>query len=91
MLDIVFDVVDIFLNIIIDDTVDKATNKKAKKNLRYILFSVFCVALIIAFAVMIVYTFRTGYPVISLLFIVLSVAVAVCWCRLSYLKNRKKN
>lgn len=88
---IVFDFVDVIMNLIIDDMVDKATNKKAKKNLRNILFSALCVVLIIAFSAMIVYTFKTGYLVISFLFIVLSIAVAACWCRLSYLKNKGKN
>jgi len=90
ILDIIFEFVDLFLNFIIDDTVNKATTKNAGKNFRYILFSVLSAILLIVFAAMIVYTFKTGNLVIAFLFIALSIAVVACWCRLSYLINKKR-
>ncbi|NLK97452.1 MAG: hypothetical protein GX272_05135 [Epulopiscium sp.] len=91
MLDIVFEVVDIILNFIIEDAVEEATNKKAKANLRYILFSALCAVLTIAFGAMIVYTFKKGDFVISFLFFVVSAVVMVCWFRVRYLKSRRKS
>jgi len=81
--------VDVILNLIIDDTVEQATQKKAKKNIRYILFSALCGVLIIIFSLMIVHTFNAGNFAVSILLFVLTVIVAASWLRLRFLKKKK--
>lgn len=90
MLDILLEYIDIFLNLIIDDTVNKATSKNKRKNSRYILFSVFSAILLLVIAFMIMHTLETGNLVLAFLLIALSIVVIACWCRLCYIKTRRR-
>lgn len=89
MLDAVLTLFDIFISLIIDDMADNATNKKARYGLKYLLFSALCGILLVAFTALIIFTFKAGYLLLSLLFIILFMTVVVCWSRLNYLRNKK--
>lgn len=89
MIDTVLDVIaGTVLDLLIDETVQEATASKAKRNVRYILFSVICFALAILFFVLF-YAF-IKYIVIAVLFIILAAVSVIFWCYITYKNNQIK-